>query len=353
MSLKITRPIGQTLGLAVLWIALIAIAIEIPSRVAAIESRLPAQGFGSAHRQFEIQLDRLITRAEHESADCIVIGNSHILRGIDPQSIEAVYHAQTGGDLHCQNFGLRGTSMELNGKLASVLAREFQPNVIIVGFAFIDADPTLVGKGDRNILNSPWVKYQLGETFNIEGLIIDNLYSYRYYLGINSTYFSNVQLLDADGAEFDSNIQPNGFNPSSSLFDPLNVPPDRETEIRSAFSSIRIAAESILGLEAIFALEDQGLEVIMVEMPVSPYVIDLSPKIAERRAEFIRAIDAISGQQPIIFWQTQGLSELTAESWSDHNHLNQSGAETFSRWLGAQLSQAVLSDLMQIDGRLP
>jgi hypothetical protein len=348
MTLRLKLPVGQTLFLTLIWIILAGIVIELPARSSLAGEFLPAQGLGSAHRQFEIQSDRLIKRAEAAGGiDCLFIGNSHILRAIDPAAIEAQYKEKTGQSIRCQNFGLRGASVQLTGQLAAILSEKYHPKLIVLGLAMLDMDQSLAGKGDKNILKSPWMEYQSGK-FSPEGFLIDHSYGYRYYLGFNNTYFSTVQLTDADGAAFDGNIQANGFNPSPNIFRPEELTAAAIEKIRATYESIQMDDGTLQGLDQILALSRTGVEILVVEMPVAPFVLELSPLIRENHARYIETLTAKTTEYNKIFWQTQGLALIPADGWSDHNHLNGAGADLFSRWLGDQIAQAVLNGTLNL-----
>ena len=155
-KLSLHLPLGYTFLFSVGWLLVIAISLEALVRYPAIPAQLPSQGFGSSHRQFEIQLDRLMDRNITEKhIDCLVVGNSLVTRGINPAYIENAIREKTGEPFVCQNFGLMGTSVSLQEQITEVLVERFSPKLIIVGVSFADFDTEEGGRGIRIFSRQP------------------------------------------------------------------------------------------------------------------------------------------------------------------------------------------------------
>ena len=80
-------------------------------------------------------------------------------------------------------------------------------------------------------------------------------------------------------------------------------------------------------------------QVIIVEMPVSDglyYFFDNGKTDYNR---FVVNVRELANRYEVPFWQTEPLDSIPDDGWSDYSHLNVTGAEIFSTWLGQQVGK--------------
>ncbi len=319
-----------------------------------VRGNFPSQGFGSSHRQFEIQLDRLTRRYERERrVDCLIVGNSHTLRGIQPVYIERALARRLGRPIVCQNFGLNGTSASLFARVAMALDEQYHPRLVIVGISAVDFDRKWGGRGNRSIQRSSWFRYHYAHRVTVDAVAVEYLYAYRYYLGWRSAFFSPAREVDVLGEPFE-NILPNGFFPSSNVFDATMVkelierldqasPSEREEILKkverggSTLSLLGRVALDISEIEQFERLLASDIPVLLVEVPFSPYAYTILESAVRKHEEFLALMGQLTARYDRRFIPSYGIVAIPEEGWMDVKHMNQTGAEVFSQWLGEQL----------------
>lgn len=339
-TLRLSPPAGSTLALAAVILAAVVALIEAALRVPAVRSRLPAPSVGSNHMYFEIALDRLDEFAREGPVDCVFLGSSLVLRGINPAIFGEAYARQTGsGALRCFNFGVQGMSASAAGIAAEYLVNAYHPRLLIYGFS-----PRAFGQSalDRSLTGDTlgdlaWARQVQGD-FSLEGWLYmhSDLYRYRWmvpdWLDLDSNRIEMRREWEASMPTDD------GFTPRTEV---LALPRTAKEVERVAllFEDFRIAPEEIRVLED-FARLDAGTEttVLLLEMPVHPDAI--SEYMGEDVYESFNAtIRAHAGRLP--YWTTTGLNLIPDEGFADSNHLNPSGSALLSRWLGERVGEAV------------
>jgi hypothetical protein len=81
-------------------------------------------------------------------------------------------------------------------------------------------------------------------------------------------------------------------------------------------------------------------QVIIVEMPVSDglyYFFDNGETDYNR---FVARVGELASLHQVPFWRTEALDLIPDQGWADYSHLNVTGAERFSVWLGQQVGIA-------------
>ena len=98
--------------------------------------------------------------------------------------------------------------------------------------------------------------------------------------------------------------------------------------------------ENLEGLESIMAYTDLGISVILVEMPVADGLYYFFGNRESDYNRFVARVDAVASRDQVPFWQTEPLDFIPDNGWVDYTHLNRTGAEIFSTWLGQQVGKA-------------
>jgi hypothetical protein len=98
--------------------------------------------------------------------------------------------------------------------------------------------------------------------------------------------------------------------------------------------------ENLKGLESITDYNGSGIQVILVEMPVADGLYYFFGNGASDYNKFLTRVDELASLHQVPFWQTEPLDFIPDNGWVDYSHLNKTGAEIFSKWLGQQVVRA-------------
>ena len=275
-------------------------------------------------------LDRLVARSGHP--DCIIIGSSMVLLGINPDILGQAYAQKFHQPFRCYVFGITSTDLRADSRLATILAQEYHPRLLIFGTSFRDFKQAKVS------LDIPWADYYLGSP-SLDGWLNANSYSYRYA----STYFSVIKGGRTPLME-PSAYTANGFISGHDAVDPAgaNVRSGPEWDGYARLSSgFRVSADMKSSLEQMLALNTSALQVVIVEMPLAPGVYDALPDGQETHQRLVTVVSDSAARHDALFLQTQDTVRIPDDGWNDLFHLNENGADTFTRWLGIRIVAAL------------
>ncbi len=336
-SWRVTRAALTTPVLALFFLTFFLVLLEAAARTERVGVRLLAPSVGCASRPFEVQLARFEAWVRlHGRPDCVFLGSSAVLMGIEPDVFAATYERSTGDHVRCFNLAVPGMTASDTRALAAIVAQDHRPWLLVYGTSFRDFNVAVTGPGLDRL---PWVRHRLGN-FSPEGWLVDHSRAYRYYL----TYRG---WSDAKERRHMSRQLPgaaNGFWPGPS------APPDREENLAGARSIVereippdRIAARHLRAFRKLLALQADGPQILVVEMPgeqaLSEYV---ARSEAYRRFSARLRRETRRGQAPLWeFGTTIPAAVLPADGWRDPFHMSTKGAEAFSHWLGARVAEAV------------
>jgi hypothetical protein len=337
---------GRTIWLVPVLLFFLFGFAEWVSRLEVFQASLTPPKMGSRHYQLGHKLALLDDEVKRNGPiDCIMIGSSMVDTGFNPLAFETGYKEMTGQDIHCFNFGIDASSATSTAALVRIIVEDYHPRLLIVG-----TDPRDYGvpREDRDpavILNTPWVAYRQGK-FSLEGWLLDNsfLYRYRQHLGrlarfqYEGTVWSETKLTNE--------ILPNGFTPLSKVSTYINDPPDPEDDSFEAtyytriYSSYQMLHENLEGLDSVLEYNESGIPVILVEMPVSDGLYYFFGNGESDYNRFLTRVGELATMHRVPFWQTEPLDFIPDNGWVDYSHLNKTGAEIFSTWLGQQVGRA-------------
>lgn len=328
-SLKIKLPVGQVLSQAVVWLLVFCVAIEAFARTSIGGNFFKYESYGSAHPHFDAQIIRIKEReAQDGRIDCIILGDSQILYGIDPAMVEQSYFEKTGKALRCQIFGLGGLKPITAYPLTKILIKNFHPSIIVFGTDLFDYTSVQAGS-DASIMSSPWVKYQLGD-FSFDGWLIENSSAYRHYLGADRYVFNAEEKPDYIGS--------NGH--SLKFSEKTNMTEQEQVDyFDSLLDRPEITGDQLDGLHELLALNSDETKIIIVETPVNPVFFTLK-KFAYNRKVYPDFRNMLENEAAFVntdLWLTQETVQIPANGWYDIVHLNKIGGEYFSRLLGEHL----------------
>jgi hypothetical protein len=320
------------------WLAL----LEIIARTPWAEKALPDRSVGEYNYTFEIKWYGLQKFVEQSGGvDVIVLGNSMVNTGIDPEVISRTYQRETGVHLRIYNFGVDGLTVAPTSVLAGILAAQYRPALLVF---VTDMRDYYAGNGlgtELPFLADPWMRYRSG-AFNPVGWTIDHSAALQEFLPFRDWTradffgtFSHIRFRFAD-------TRASGYEPDHHVGQGIDLPPDpnnpADAKNFTAYQNYEIALSRLLNLESILSLNRAGKPaVLVVEMPVHPTAFAFfgGEAMHQKFQQLIASDVKVSGGE-FIPWDA--CSYIPLEGRSDRWHLNEKGAPIFSSCLGEQLA---------------
>lgn len=305
--------------------------VELSVRTEPVRRHLLPPSVGSPSRPFEIQLARLNDFARRDGGpDCVFVGSSLVLTGVDPEVFEAAYERRAGRRIRCFNLGVPGMSASDVGALAAILLEDYAPSLVVYGTTFRDFSTRVAGPGLEAL---DWVRYRNG-AWNAEGWLIDHSDAYRYYLTYRG--WSDREQRRLMSRPFPT--ADDGFWRHTPRTAPVtleqqlaNVENDLVTLMRDG-----IAATHLAGLDAFLRLRERGPRTIVVEMP-GPAAISAWLHRRDDYRRFLTRIRRETERHGAPFWANRRKVPrrlIPDDGWNDLYHMNTTGADIFSHWLG-------------------
>ena len=345
-TLQIRTVPGKTFWLTILLLILLTAVAELVTRSESFQLPLTLPRMGSRHYQMGHKL-ALLDRLSRKTGgiDCIMLGSSMVDNGFDPSAFEASYREMTGRDIHCFNFGIDASTSASTAALVRIIVEDYQPSLLILGtdprdyaVAREDPDPAVV-------LNTPWIAYRQGD-FSLDGWLLDHSYLYRYrqHLGrlarfqFEGTLWSDTRM--------NNEILSNGHTPLSKVSTYINHPPNPKddsfevTYYTRIYSSYQMLPENLEALESSLDYNDSVTKLILLEMPVADGLYFFFGNHESDYKRFLTEVDERARKHHVPFWRTEPLDFIPDQGWADYSHLNRSGSEIFSTWLGQQVGRA-------------
>jgi hypothetical protein len=339
--LRLHWPFGRTVLLGLLSAAALAGIAEVAARTDALHRRLPPETVGGGL----VQLDRklVLTRemiGEAGPIDCLFLGSSQVYRSIDPEIVDRALRQAAGQGFRSFNFGLGGMSETSEAEIAKILLGRLHPKLVVIGASSYG----LYERKDRDqfeshLATSPWFRFHQGD-FTVEGWLSDRSVAFRQFLGYR---FWREQSPETRGKlrQAVKGMTASGYGRTE--------PGEFRGIDRGAARDLRrfeVSPDRLSALADLLRQRAPGLEMLVVEVPVSDTALQ---HFGDGEADHQRALDEIekvTARYGVPFWRYPAERAIPVEGWADFIHLNQAGAETYSRWLGDQLLLAVR------DGRL-
>ena len=327
--------------------AIFLVATELLARSQIIGRLLNTPSMGSVHKDNDRQWVRFeYFASNHDSIDCVFLGDSTILTGLDPDSFEEAYFEQTGENLECFNFGIGGLTAVGSTDIAQILVREYQPRLLVIGIHVLGFSEAPDSAGSAALLESPWLRYKSGK-HDPEGWLFEHSYLYRY-----RNFFSKLLRMEVEYSQLLQAVEDtpsNGFHPLEGQ-GPIDVsqPPEPDSDqpydeaYFAALTEFQVLPVNLAALDQLLKLDSRSTRVLAVELPVADTFYYYFGNGEEDYKTFINDIDQKFTAHSATFWQTSSLDMFPYDAWFNRNHLNTEGAEQFSKWLGEWLGEAVV-----------
>ncbi|MDH5508636.1 MAG: hypothetical protein OEZ02_15545 [Anaerolineae bacterium] len=366
IGLKLRWPFGRRLLLAFIFLLAIGGVLEVGARTKVIQYQVPFQAYGTNHIQFEIQMRDFKKYVAFKGApDCIIMGTSMALRGINPEVLGAAYKEQTGEEITCYNFSVVGIRVSTAMLLSQILVADYHPKLLIYGTSFLDYTEQREAGLDERFLGNPWFNAKLGKG-NIKGWLAEHSYAYRILL--LWSYAANQGLDFTQTVEeinrWNEQLTAYGYGYSDiadkDIFEPLK--PGELKTLQEQLGNYGIAKSNLDGLEGIVGLSASGeIDIIILDMPYHysyTRLVDENGNPLPEQSKLDAFIEAVhekigemAAQYGVVYWRTGIMEILPNEGWKDRYHLNYQGSEIFNHWLAGQIAIAVRQGDIQNPGR--
>ncbi len=311
----------------------VLIAGEIAARSASVQALLPTPSIGSPSRMLDLQLAKIdaLVRAEG-GIDCLFLGNSLALFGMDPVAFASGLAARGGPSLRCFNFAVPGIAVSGTAAIAGILARDYRPAVMIYGVAPRDFNDDADAP---SIEATPWIRYRYGIP-TLDGWLAEHSRAYRYYLAVAGGHLRDASMLRrfAAGA-------PRGFllNATATVFDEAAF--KSAQRLVSGQMEYPTSDEQLRALGGLLALRTTlGVQVALVALPLHLPAAQWPPAAMASYRRVMDRVQRSAQEAGVPFW-TPPPDLVPGDGWVDLWHLNARGAESFSRWLGGRAASAV------------
>ena len=339
--LRLHWPFGGTLLLGLFLTVVLAGVAEISARTEALQRRLPPETVGGGLVQLDQKLVFLREMIDREGpVDCLFLGSSQVYRSIDPEIVDGVVRQAGDADFRSFNFGLGGMSETSEAQIARILLGRFKPRLVVIGASSYG----LYERKDRDqfeshLATSPWYRFHQGE-FTLEGWFSDHSVAFRQFRGYQ---FWRDQPLETRQKlrHAVKGMATSGYGHTDpGEFQGIDSGAARQ------LSRYEVSPDRLTSLGELLRLRSPGLEVLVVEVPVSETTVQHFGNGEADHAKALDEIEKVTARYGVPFWRYPADRAIPEDGWADFIHLNRIGSTTYSRWLGEQLLEAVR------DGRL-
>jgi hypothetical protein len=338
-SLQITPPYGGLLLGAVLLLILIFLAGEGIIRLGMSLNLWPAPLLGTANAELDIKVQALDAIAVDENIDCIFLGSSQLDTAINPGVFSETYLQETGETLKCYNFSLGTLTAGPAGKIATLLVYRYHPKLLVIGISARDFSRDF-GELARPLTADPWVKDHLAQP-NLTGRLTEGSLFFRFLNQTRVAFNPDYQVFRD---RLLRQLAPDGFLQYTGN--------DLTIDTAEFIPKYKLNAEDLSGLDEAMAMKDQGVKVILLEVPVYP---DFLPHYVEGDTEKYFTAFRVPIQKrvdvygvPFVYSQEEIGTYIPGSGWNDVKHLNTRGAEIYSRWFARKAAELYKPALAEI-----
>ncbi len=336
-SLIVSAVIGVIVFMALLLI------LEGISRTAWFEHAVPVRSLGIYHNQFEIKWFKLQNYVqENGGVDLILLGNSMVNTGIDPDVLSSEYEKLTGVKLRIFNFGVEGLTVAPNSVVAKILVEKYHPAALLFVTEMRDYVAANGLEVENQLMADEWFAEQTGSSPTLRGWLKFNSKAAEHLLPFRNWSRADFPDTFLSFLRRYGDTTSAGYEPDRNVGKDIDKHPDPNDPAEAAnfamFKDYTISPERLQDLHHILDMGISTQPVIVTEMPLYPtyfdyfggeevhqqYLSSLASYVSENGGVFLPPID----------WQL-----IPLEDRVDHHHLNLNGAPLYSTLLAQQLAQ--------------
>ncbi len=334
--------IRQSVIVPIAILLVLFVFFELLARSPLVQRVSPMRSFGNYHTQFEIKWQRLDQFVQDNGGvDVILLGNSMVNTGIDPE-VFAKYFSATGEEtLRVFNFGVEGLTIVPMVDLTRLLIETYHPAAILY---YTELRDYIAGNGDdvaESFLANGWLQYRMGQN-SITGWIVDHSVALQSLLAWRNwtrddfpdTYLQNLRRWE--------NTRPDGYEPEIQLSkfkgelpDP-NDPDDQQ--FYALYGNYTIDPGRLEALKTLLALDNSGTNIWITEFPASPGFYDYFGG-QQVHADYLNEISVYIADHGGVFVPPVNPNLIPLMGRNDDHHLNFIGARIYSGLLSRQLSK--------------
>lgn len=322
--------------------AFLLLALEGISRTDWFMRKVSSRSLGIYHNQFEIKWFKLEDYVkENGGVDVLLLGNSMVNTGIDPDVFSAEYEKLTGEHLRIFNFGVEGVTVSPTSVIASILVQKYHPSAIL----FVTEMRDYVAKNgltvENQLLSDEWFQAQNASPQTLHAWLKMNSSAVKYilpYRNWSRADFPDTFLMylrrwgdtSASGYEGDLNVGKN-----------IDTPPDpndpEEAENFALFQNFSMDTGRLNNLNTILHAGSSVQTVIVTEMPLYPTYFDYFGGV-EVHEQYLDTLETFVEKNGGVYVPPLGWELIPLEYRVDNHHLNIKGAPLFSTLLAEQLA---------------
>jgi hypothetical protein len=328
-TLRLTLPIGTTWAMALSFLLSFWGVAEIVARTSRVHVNYPIGSLGGTDQYIAASWLALERQSlQRGQIDCIVLGSSTVRSAFNETVFESVYHKATQTHLTCNNVGIPGMVASQAGDIAQLLNEAYHPRLLILGLAARDFSVEVGAAQAGQVMDGSWIEYRIGRVFSPEGWLLDHSYAFRYFVGLCNWGDVSRPWTPPEASE--------------TVID-LTRPPDRRKE-RAPYdwlANYSMSQPDLAGLEQILDLQQEGVEILVIEMPVHPSYIFFFGNGQQDQQHFRATTKEMAESNGVMFWPTDPDLSLPDPLWLDRTHLSPRGGEEFSEWLALEVAEAI------------
>ncbi|MBN1120666.1 MAG: hypothetical protein JXJ17_06275 [Anaerolineae bacterium] len=242
--------------------------------------------------------------------------------------MERIINGEAGQAVNCYNLAAGGVTASEAGLLSEIIMDTYDPVLIVYGISARDVSGAFGQDVSDALLDSAWIQYWLGNP-SPGGWLGHHSEAYGQILGVVGWYkhlFQDWQHSYKEEIPTEVRLRVD-FVEDARLYDLKALVPSES---------------DLAGLDQVLALREQGVTVILVEMPF--YEGALEPVFGgyENYADrFLAPMDTYTEVNDVVFIHSTPFTLVDENDWTDWEHLNESGQQIFSEWLGEQIVDGI------------
>ncbi len=335
-TLRLRPPwIGAGLGLALLLIG----GAELTLRLLGDRIGQPRL-WGDGETSLKVaQYGRFVR--ENGGVDVLIVGPSYASAGFDPQTMRAAIAERQATSMEqtprIYNAGLMGRDYPVSAfMLRQEWLRNAKPKLILVGVGPIcfnaSGNPLVRNTEEFYLAPKPLALHGSAWSRAWHTLLVDYLYLYRCrWRGpkLDEGWWNGEKLLE-----------PDGFHPLGGVYDEAERGKLRNPKhiYRNIWRDYRFGGDSVGAIEEIVALgKAGGARTVLIEMPIREGLFEFPGDGRAAYAAYRGEMAALAERLGVLWIDMQSIATLGDADFKDTDHLNKTGAATFSKMVVAEL----------------